>query len=382
MVDILATLGWDALPDPQRPATDAATLGNRLWPKSGPSKSDYHRKPSNDGDAVQAALPEWKFTEAEFKVVNLTSHGDGIAVYPPKEDGPAEWAIIIPFTLPGDVVKAKVTRNLHYHSFAEPLSLPSTSHYEPPTISDKSIFPLPLTRDPSLSQCKYFTTCGGCQYQSLSYDQQLAIKRLVVQKAMRNFSNLKEGIDWPEVGSTIPSPKQYGYRTKITPHFEIPKALQTGKKGRRSVPSKETVVNEEEVENASSGIDRKPEYDFPIGFNEACRNRIIDIEECPIATPVINARLPIVRGEVKLNIKEYKRGATLLFRDSLVVKDQKEVTKADKGKAITMVEREDVLDDRVCVTSHHQTITEKVGDIVFQVSPHRCHDFMNIRDQV
>ncbi len=380
LVDILASLGWDSLPDSQSPASDAETLGSRLWPKQGPPKSHYHRKPGSE--CVEIAPPEWKFTDAEFKVVNLTSHGDGIAVYPPKEEGPAAWAIIIPFTLPGDVVKARVTRNLHYHSFAEPLSLPSTSHYEPPTTSDKSIFPLPLTRDPSLPQCKYFTTCGGCQYQSLSYDQQLAIKRLVLQKAMRNFSNLKEGIDWPEVGTTIPSPKQYGYRTKITPHFELPKVLQTGRKGRRAVsptkPAQETVVDEEETENAPSAVERKPEYDFPIGFNEACRNRIIDIEECPIATPVINAHLPIVREEVKLNIKDFIRGATLLFRDSLMVKDQKEVTKADKGKAIAEVVKDDVLDERICVTSHHQTITEKVGDIIFQV----CSTFLILRPRL
>jgi tRNA (uracil-5-)-methyltransferase len=324
---------------------------------------------------------EWKFTEAEFKVVNLTSHGDGIAIHP--REGPPEWAVIIPFTLPGDIVKAKVTRNLYYHSFAEPVALPTRSSYEPPTVAgtaaSPSTFPLPLHRDPSLPQCRYFSTCAGCQYQWLSYAEQLAIKRLVVQKAMRNFSGLEEGVDWPEVGETIPSPKQYGYRTKITPHFDLPKELQTGKKGRRAVQktpkqsqSATTQINEEEVSN--EGIvalqPAHPEFgDLPIGFNEACRSKIMDIEECPIATEVINERLPAVRQEVKLNIREYKRGATLLFRDSLVVKGQQvdAVKSKDKGKAIEHVDKADVLDDRVCITAHHQTITEKVGDIVFQV---------------
>lgn len=54
----------------------------------------------------------------------------------------------------------------------------------------------------------------------------------------------------PEILSTIPSPEQYGYRTKITPHFDIPPKrfrkenndgraweirIGFGEKGRRSV---------------------------------------------------------------------------------------------------------------------------------------------------
>lgn len=56
----------------------------------------------------------------------------------------------------------------------------------------------------------------------LSYDKQLGLKRNVVVKAYRNFSGLPES-SVPEIQSTIGSPLQYGYRTKITPHFEVSK---------------------------------------------------------------------------------------------------------------------------------------------------------------
>src|SRR5258708_12873469 len=60
----------------------------------------------------------------------------------------------------------------------------------------------------------------------IPYEQQLTFKKRVIQKAYATYSGL--GLDQvPEVLPTIPSPKQYGDRTKITPHFNAP---QKGKK--------------------------------------------------------------------------------------------------------------------------------------------------------
>ena len=57
--------------------------------------------------------------------------------------------------------------------------------------------------------------------------------------------------DVPEIGETVESPLQYGYRTKLTPHFTMPKKRQAGD-------------------------------GFPnIGFNATGRPGIIDIEVRP-----------------------------------------------------------------------------------------------------
>ncbi len=375
LADLLQVLGWDKLPEAQQPASEAQTLGQRLWPKEAPArlqlgkyKGKGHGKTGRPADEADEGSHEWRFTEAEFKVVGLSSHGDGLAVYPEAEVGPPEWAVIIPFTLPGDRIRARVTRNLYFHSHAEPLNLPSSSTYTPGSTSGYD-FPLAVARDPSLVGCKYFTQCAGCQYQSLAYDTQLALKRLVVQKAMRNFSGLGEGIHWPDVGQTIPSPQQYGYRTKITPHFDLPKVLQTGRKGRQIIVEASANAEEQALNGEEKAPPTGPEHDFPIGFNEACRSKILDIEECPIATPVINAHLPEARRRTKEGIKTFKRGATLLFRDSLEVRGMEAEGKPAKGKvAIEELDRGDVEDKRVCITEHHRTITEKVGELVFQVS--------------
>jgi tRNA (uracil-5-)-methyltransferase len=79
----------------------------------------------------------------------------------------------------------------------------------------------------------------------LSYETQLQLKKKVVEKAYASFSGLQID-DRPAVLPTIQSPKQYEYRTKITPHFEaVPKGKEVGKdwelrigfdaKGRRQV---------------------------------------------------------------------------------------------------------------------------------------------------
>jgi tRNA (uracil-5-)-methyltransferase len=62
----------------------------------------------------------------------------------------------------------------------------------------------------------------------------------------------------PAIKSTIPSPLQYGYRTKITPHFEPPpKKLQ----------KQEPTPSEKE----------KPPW-LKIGFNQIGKRVVMDIE--------------------------------------------------------------------------------------------------------
>ncbi len=90
----------------------------------------------------------------------------------------------------------------------------------------------------------------------IPYEQQLTFKKRVIQKAYATYSGL--GLDQvPEVLPTIPSPKQYGYRTKITPHFNAP-------------PKGKKVVD-------GSGSVQK-EWELRIGFDQKGRRAVMDIE--------------------------------------------------------------------------------------------------------
>lgn len=109
--------------------------------------------------------------EVEVEVSTLSSNGDALA-HSPASSSP--WVIVAPFALPGERIRVRVYRSSRLHSFADLLEVVSPN--------------LDL-RDDSRAKCRYFGQCSGCQYQMLSYDTQLGIKRNVVIKAYENFSS-------------------------------------------------------------------------------------------------------------------------------------------------------------------------------------------------
>jgi tRNA/tmRNA/rRNA uracil-C5-methylase (TrmA/RlmC/RlmD family) len=213
--------------------------------------------------------------EVEVEIDNLTNLGQGVG----RVDG---WVIMVPFALPGERVLARIYRNHANYSDADLVQvLQSSPHRVEP-------------------ECKLFGLCGGCQYQNLKYEEQLIFKTRHVQELVKRQLQ-GEFTVLPAIGS----PKPYGYRSKLTPHFQKPRA---GK-------------------------------DFKIGFLEVGRrNRLVDVEQCPIATDGINQKLPEARRAVFDNFKSYKNGATILLRD------------VEEG----------------VVSNYQSIVTEVVGDVVFR----------------
>ncbi|KIK68582.1 hypothetical protein GYMLUDRAFT_36039 [Collybiopsis luxurians FD-317 M1] len=256
-------------------------------------------------------------SEVELEVKAISSNGEGLALS--DEESAKPWVVVVPFSLPGERVKCHIYKNDRLHSFADFRQI---------------VRPNSELRDNARVKCRYFSKCGGCQYQMLSYDTQLDYKRNVVVKAYRNFSDLPES-SIPEIQPTIGSPLQYGYRTKITPHFQAPP------------PKIDRTALKAQVERGS-----KPDW-LQIGFNVQGQNKVFDIEECPISTPVINQAIPSVFDNVVKTIHTYKKGATLLLRDSLdtaVDPDPKDTSK----------------DKSVCITNNHASIRERVGGFLFE----------------
>ncbi|KAL9017729.1 MAG: hypothetical protein Q9185_004952 [Variospora sp. 1 TL-2023] len=222
-------------------------------------------------------LPQ-RFSEIDVEISALSSVGDGLGL-----STSSDHVFVVPFTLPGDVVKAKVVTHFANDSYS---------------LTDfVSVLKPSPQRNDSLVQCQYFTKCSGCQFQMLSYDEQLVHKKTIVEKAYRNFSSLPpESI--PVVGDTIGSPMQYGYRTKITPHFDGP----PGSMSRRAKKHPEE----------RQGFDYVP----PIGFMVKGTRKTMDIEDCPIATDAVRDGLRKERKRIAEEISKYKRGATILLRET------------------------------------------------------------------
>jgi tRNA/tmRNA/rRNA uracil-C5-methylase (TrmA/RlmC/RlmD family) len=208
-------------------------------------------------------------------------------------DPESRWVMMVPFALPGERVKARVFRN--HKNFSE------ADLVEVLTASPDRVAPL----------CGLFGRCGGCQYQNFAYGQQLAWKRRQVEELLKHMADVEFA-----VAPTIGSPQQYGYRSKITPHFAPPRSAKSSEFKVQSSRSIEKDTGGLETENREPSTGN---VHFPIGFlRQGKRFDLLDVPQCPIATEAINQRLPAVRAEIqaKAAAGDYTRGATVLLRDA------------------------------------------------------------------
>lgn len=213
--------------------------------------------------------------ELELRIDHLANLGMGVG----RVDG---WVVMVPFVIPGELVKVRIYRNHSHYSEADLLEIIEPSEYR---VSPK---------------CALFSACGGCQYQHIDYEEQLRIKTQQVQELLKKNGDIEFSV------SLAKSSKQvYGYRSKITPHYNRP--------------------------------DKNGEQ--PIGFLKYGRRHvIIDVEQCVIATDAINQALPEMREKAIMEggKKRRQRGGTLLLRETLegVINNPKAVV-SEKVGALT-----------------------------------------------
>ena len=201
--------------------------------------------------------------EIELSVSTLTNLGVGLGrVDLAGEEAARKWVVMVAFALPGERVRARVFRNHANYSEADLVEvLESSPHRIEP-------------------RCPLFGRCGGCQYQDLRYEEQLEWKRRQVAELAEHMAGITLAV-LPVIGS----PRPFGYRSKITPHFNSP----------------------------------RPGEELAIGFlRQGTRFDIVDVLRCEIATDAINARLVTERADIRRRAGEgaFERGSTLLLRDA------------------------------------------------------------------
>jgi len=210
--------------------------------------------------------------ELVLKISDITNLGIGIG----RDNG---WVIQVPYCWPGEKIRARIYRNHSNYSQADLVEVlePSPDRVKP--------------------FCNLYGSCGGCQYQGASYEAQLSWKRKQVEDSLVRLGGISV-----KVNPVVPSPKPYGYRSKLTPHY------QGGRQGE----------------------------DLTIGFLKyGSRRALVDVKNCPIATDAINEALPEARNGLK-NVPRKKRGGTLLLREVLegVVTDPKLLVSERVGELI------------------------------------------------
>jgi tRNA/tmRNA/rRNA uracil-C5-methylase (TrmA/RlmC/RlmD family) len=151
-----------------------------------------------------------------------------------------DFVVFVPFVIVGETVEVEITEVKKNFARAKLLRV---------------VMPSPERVAP---ECRYFTQCGGCQYQHIDYAAQLRFKHKQIADLFERFGKISRAV----VAPVIPCPSPYGYRNRIM--------IRSQWNG----PAKKLVI----------------------GFIRADNNFVEDIEECKIAEPAISEQIKNVRA--------------------------------------------------------------------------------------
>ena len=132
------------------------------------------------------AAPVKKGEEVDLRIDSLAYGGNGVA----RVNG---FVVFVRGGLPGDRVRARVTKTKRgfAEAVAESVLEPSGERVEAP--------------------CRHFGVCGGCRFQDLAYEAQLAAKEQQVRDALVRIGRITD----PPLEPIVPAASVYGYRNKL-----------------------------------------------------------------------------------------------------------------------------------------------------------------------
>jgi 23S rRNA (uracil1939-C5)-methyltransferase len=194
-----------------------------------PARHEVHRLAG--GKSPSSASFMKTGDEVVLEITDVAYGGAGLARHGGR-------VVFVPFTVPGETVRArigKVTRGW-LQARALDILVASPDRIAPP--------------------CPWFGRCGGCAYQHIAYPRQLEIKARQVSEALRRIGKFPA----PPVEPARPSPRQYGYRNRITVHVSPPR----------------------------------------IGFHGVDARELIDVPECLLAADRVNTALQALRSKKRL----------------------------------------------------------------------------------
>jgi tRNA/tmRNA/rRNA uracil-C5-methylase (TrmA/RlmC/RlmD family) len=169
----------------------------------------------------------------ELQISDIAFGGEGVARV-------EEFVVFVPFVIVGETVEAELTEVKK--SFARAKLV-------------RVIQPSP---ERVAAPCPYFGACGGCQYQHISYPEQLRIKHKQISDLFERVGKISREV----VAPVEPCPQPYGYRNRIMIRSQW----------------------------------NKPEQKLNIGFVRADCGLVEDITECKIAEPALSDQIKHVRA--------------------------------------------------------------------------------------
>jgi 23S rRNA (uracil1939-C5)-methyltransferase len=204
------------------------------------------------------AAPVRNGEEIELRIDSLAYGGNGVG----RVNG---FVVFVRGGLPGDRVQARVTKAKR--GFAE-------------AVVERVLEP---SGERVPAPCRHFGTCGGCRFQDLSYEAQLAAKAQQVRDALVRIGRIPD----PPLEPIVPAASLYGYRNKLEYSF---------------------TAGEDGVE---------------LGFHRAGRwDEVVGIEECLLTTDLGNAiRLAVRDWAREERLEAYDQATGSGYLRHLVVRE-------------------------------------------------------------
>ena len=126
----------------------------------------------------------------ELEIESLGFEGPGVA----RLDN---FVIFVPLALPGDKIKASITKKKSNFAQARLIELLEPSRFR------------------IGARCSHFGTCGGCKWQNLEYPRQVEYKTRQVVETLQHLG----GFESPTVLPALPAPEPFFYRNKMEYSF-------------------------------------------------------------------------------------------------------------------------------------------------------------------
>lgn len=175
-----------------------------------------------------------------------------------------EKVVFVPQTVPGDVVDIQVTKKRKSYMEGR---VTKFHNY-----SDKRVEPF----------CEHFGVCGGCKWQFISYEDQLANKQRTVSDALTRIAK----VELPEIQPILPSKETTFYRNKLEFTF-----------------SNKEWLTQEQVESGKSFNNRDA-----LGFHVPGRfDKVLNIDKCWLQAEPSNS--------IRDWVREYALANDLAFFD-------------------------------------------------------------------
>lgn len=193
----------------------------------------------------------------QIEITGIAAEGNAIA----RVDG---LVVFIPYGAPGDVADVQLTRKKHSYAEGRITRLVSPS--------DRRVEPA----------CAHFGVCGGCRWQHLAYEDQLACKQQQVVDALERIAK----VQLPATSPIIGSKQIFEYRNKMEYTFSNRKWL-----------TREQLASAEVYDDRDGA-----------GFHiSGAFDKVLDIESCKLQDDLGN--------RLRLWVKGYAKEYGLTFYD-------------------------------------------------------------------